>query len=379
MATREKLYTLFFSQDPKNRTLAFELAKAAGYYDAFVRDLYQELVQVPSFQKGMVVYEEVLRTREDELDKIELIRNQLIHLSEFYFDDVDLSQDYSKRGDTPLHPFPEIVLRFSQATELDLSWNNFECLPQDMSGLCNIKTLTLRGNKALATAVEKHRGLGRLLNLETLIIEDCNLFDHQEEGRIVRKLPEYFRNFTQLTTLEIENSVLYSFPDWIHELKNLERIRIAMHNWAETMYPPRFNFPKSFSLLPNLQELIVEGQYEIWRFPNIGKLTQLRKLVLDGVSSRFLEGITQLKKLEYLKLSISSDYPVIHKGKTWNFDKRGNKPPRGVSRIQLYGFEWLKQMPWLQEFHFEVYDKAWKFTNLEKEELAQALPNCKLI
>ena len=378
MDPRQKLYALFFSQDSKNSTLAFELAKAEGIYEGFVTDLYDAFSQALRFQEEMKFYETFLASDEDKLDEITLKRAQLEHLSETFFDtDLDLSQErpYSLEN-APISSFPKVLLHFSFLTELDLSWNNFECLPLDMSGLGNLKKLILRGSKPLKAPIKGYQGLSTLPNLETLILDDCgDLFHHKGTmGRLILKLPRYFRKFTQLKTLELENSVLYSFPDWIHELKSLECVKMEVYNWAEAMYPPDFSFPENFGLLPHLRELSVTGQYEVCSFPNIGKLTQLRKLTLHYVANRFWQGMPNLKKLEYLDLSnLSRSYPLIHQG------KRVKHMPRGASRIQVYGLEWLKEMTSLQEFRFVQYEKHRRFTDSDKQELAQALPNCKFV
>ena len=74
---------------------------------------------------------------------------------------------------------------------------------------------------------------------------------------------------------------------------------------------------------------------------------------------------------------LSSDYALQHPDydRLWDLYDKG--VPEGWSRIQLYGWEWLKEMTGLQEFIFR-HIEPYAFTEKERAELADAIPNCNL-
>ncbi len=363
MKVNQKLYALFFSLNPQNRLLALELAKGADLYDSFINELYQEFSKVPLFENTMKTFVETwaLSNGDEDLDEVAIRGEQIKWVAEMYFDENLILSPHYPIETEHLRAFPDILLHFNFLTRLDLIGNNITHLPQDMSGLSGLKMLTLQDCPQLAEAPYQWQGLRHLSNLETLVLEDIDLIE----------IPDYFKSFTRLRELAIDNTFLDTLPNWIHELSCLESVEIGTTGWRETMYPPYFEFPENFSLLPRLRELIVSPHYEVWKFPHIGRLTQLRKLVLSGVACRCWDGITQLKQLEYLDLShFSLDYPLTYQGQSYK------DPPDRISRLQLYGWEWLQEMTWLKEFHF-VHIEPYAFTELEKEALAEALPQCK--
>lgn len=51
--------------------------------------------------------------------------------------------------------------------------------------------------------------------------------------------------------------------------------------------------------------------------------------------------------------------------------------PTNTSRLDLYGWQWLKEMTWLKQFKFH-HIEPFAFSVVEIAELQQALPHCKL-
>ncbi|MGH1337104.1 MAG: hypothetical protein ACRBFS_13350 [Aureispira sp.] len=85
-------------------------------------------------------------------------------------------------------------------------------------------------------------------------------------------------------------------------------------------------------------------------------------------------------KLKYLDLSYLSYDITFNEVQGYNdlFDVSDKGVPEGLSRIKIYGWEWLKEMTQLQEFTFK-HVEPYAFTDIERKELQAALPNCKLV
>lgn len=380
----DKLNDLFFSTDIKNRALAFELAKSDGSYEAFVNALFDEFQEIPLLTSELQYYKDHVASQ-DELNQgklnneWELKQAQLMFVSEnFFYPHMSFTNRWSEDSEEIiLSTFPSMLLKCKFVESLDLGWNKLESIPFSISQLSQLKKLDLSCSQ-LKSLPESLANLPHLSSLK--LYGNSEVFtkkldkedDNYDSYR--RQLPLFFKNFTQLKHLDLGDVMLDGFPEWFHELRQLESLRI-FSGWGSYPY---LDIPESFTKLPKLKTLHI-GSYTIDTPSSIDNLQSLESLSLQPVAT-ISENIKNLKNLQYLDLSyLSQDYePILWDGyrRLWDLYDKG--VPEGVSRIQLYGLEWLKEMTWLKTFRF-VQIEPYAFTELEKEELAEALPNCEFI
>ena len=118
-------------------------------------------------------------------------------------------------------------------TELDLSNNNLEHLPESIGNLTNLQILYLLSNE-LESLPES---IGNLTNLQILYLHDNNL----------ESLPESIGNLTNLQDLDLNENDLESLPESIGNLTNLQELRLSQNDLE--------SLPESIGNLTNLQYL----------------------------------------------------------------------------------------------------------------------------
>lgn len=316
---------------------------------------------------------------EEELNnEWELKQAQLMFVAaNFFYPNMSFSNRWLDDSEkVTLSKFPSALLKCKFVESLDLGWNKLESVPSSVSQLTQLKKLDLSCNQ-LTNLPESLANLPHLSSLKLYgnsVVFTKKLDNQDNHDSYSRQLPSFFRNLTQLKHLDLGDVMLDGFPEWFHELRQLESLRI-FSGWGSYPY---LDIPESFTQLPKLKQLHI-GSYTLDVPISIDNLQSLQTLSLQPVVN-LSDNIKNLKNLQHLDLSyLSQDfYPILWDGydRLWDLYDKG--VPEGVSRIQLYGLEWLKEMTWLKTFSF-VQVEPYAFTKLEKEELAEALPNCEFI
>lgn len=381
MTNQTKLEQLFYSTEEKNRLLAFELAKSQGNYEPFIQQLYEDWMSFPHFVAELKYSKELFEELKEEDSNyvmptgIELKKECLLLFAESYFHP---TMYLSGRHQHKLAEFPRVILNCTFLQTLDLSSNELNTLPEDIDRLHQLREIDLSLNFNLMSLPSS---FGNLSQLEKIGLHGCEWifsvrkFEHEdpEQDKHINKLPDWFRKLKNLKNLDFGNLALEGFPTWIDELSQLESISIHS-GWGSY---PTLDIPSSITNLAHLKTIHI-GSYTTYIPDDIDKLTKLENLSVQPMLNA-PENIRQLKNLKTLDFSyFANDY-------TMELEKYGIEGnlydsglPEGLSRLKLYGWEWLKEMTWLQRFTF-VHIEPYAFTELEKKELASALPNCTFV
>jgi len=376
-----KLHQLFYSTEEKNRLLAFELAKSQSCYETFVSQLYDEWMTFPHFVKELAYNDELFKEYKEEDPEyiiptgIELQKETLLMFAEMYF---GKSMHFSGRYQEKLTEFPRVLLHCTFITELNLSLNDLTVIPDDIDRLEQLKHIDLSLNFNLKALPES---FGNLAQLETISLHGVEWIfavrnfekEDPDQDTYTHKLPNWFRKLTHLKNLDFGNLFLQELPDWIDELYQLESISIHS-GWGSY---PMLEIPTNFTKLVNLKTINI-GSYTVSIPNDIDQLAQLEHLAIQP-ALEFPSSIQYLKNLKTLDLSyFAHGYPMELEKYGIKGDLYNEGVPAGVSRLDLYGWTWLKKMTWLQQLTF-VHIEPYAFTDLEKEELTLALPHCHFI
>lgn len=381
MSTLSKLEQLFYSTEEKNRLLAFELAESQGNYETFVNQLYEEWETFPHFVSELehtkVYFEELKEDQPDYIFPTGIAfkkESLLLFAQSYFYPEMYLSGRYQSK----LSEFPRVILNCTFLQTLDLSLNELTTLPDDIDRLQQLRAIDLSLNFNLKSLPES---FGNLTQLEKIGLHGCEWifsvrkFEQEDPAQDTHsnKLPNWFRKLKNLKDLDFGNLALEEFPDWIDELTQLESISIHS-GWGSY---PTLEIPSSFTNLAHLKHIHI-GSYTTYIPEDIDRLTNLESLVLQPILNA-PANIRLLKNLKRLDFSyFANDYHMELEQYGIKGDLYSTGVPEGLSRLKLYGWEWLKEMTWLQEFTF-VHIEPYAFTDLEKEELATALPNCTFI
>jgi len=375
MNSKDKIRSLFYSTNINNRMLAFELAQASGCYEEIVEEFYQVFSELPIFEEEKKYYHEELDEDAVPLTGLALKRAYLDFYSEYCFDDeMHFSGRNLEDESNKLKTIPPFITNLSFLTDLYLDWNELERIPDKIGKLTNLKTLDLSGNFRLSNLPE---ALGKLSQLEELDLNGnesvfCVKVGPADDDYYI-EMPPCFKHLKKLKYLDLGAVLLERFPDWIHELSSLETLMIYSV-WGSY---PELLFPETFSQLPKLKTLKL-ANYTIHVPMDIDKIQTLEHLEIQN-AMQVPASIKNLKNLKSLDLSYhSSDYPISYEGYDCLWDLYDKGVPDGVSRLKIYGWEWLKEMTWLEKLTF-IHIEPYAFTELEIKELEEALPNCKLI
>ena len=377
-ATRDKIRGLFYSTKAANRALAFELARGAGCYEAMVEEFYALLGELPNFEAVLEDYHKSLKSKNEVLPEgMALLRAHIdFFADEFFTNYIDLSCRFDQRE--KLTYFPPVLAHMTFIVILDLSWNLLETLPDDIRQLEHLKALDLSNNKISGGLPD---GLGQLTQLDTLLLKgNTEVFSTPQDGRegSNQKLNRYLfptclRSLKNLTHLELNDVLLDALPEWIHELQFLERLSIYGLNSRLL----RLDIPDSFTQLTRLKTLKI-NVHAFEPPKNIDQMQSLQYLVIESARS-VPSSIKNLKNLIALELNhLAPSYPIDHPQYDCLKDLYESGLLEGASRIQLYGWEWLKEMPQLIQFTFNHLAPC-AFTQKEKAILKKALPNCRFI
>lgn len=378
MTALEKLYQLFYSTQEENRQLAFELAKSQGYYEHFIEELYKAWMAYPYFQKCKENWDHYLGEMEEQQSNKPLIPPKDIELKRFYLEELaqeffHSSMDFNGSQGTVLEEFPLPLLNCTFVQQLNLSWNNLSTLPDNIHQLYQLEYLDLSNN---ANLKQLPSNLGQLTQLKQLALSGAREIFIQKVPATPSPqylLPEFLRHLTNMRKLLLGDILLDALPDWMKEWRRLEEIIL----YKEEHSSSTLHLPESLLQCTQLKMLHLNG-YPISLPQNIHHLHQLQYLNIQ--QAHYIPShIQYLSNLFSLNLSYTTlDLPLHYEGYSIKADLQEQGVPEGVSRVQLYGWEWLKEMTWLKHFIY-IDEPPYAFTDLEKEELQAALPQCTFV
>lgn len=378
---QQKIRDLFYSTQEENRALAMELAKGAGCYEDMVEEFYDLLMELPDFEREKKYYHEELEDEgETAPEGIDLKWAYINYFTAYFFhEEIDLSRryDYSNE-EIKLKTFPKVLLNMPFIKKINLGWNALETLPEELGQLQQLEELDLSCNNIYGGLPDV---VGDLSQLKTLILygmsgvfsERQHVHENPDRDKYTNLISPCIRRLKNLVHLDLGDVIVEAIPEWIHELEYLEYLSFFSGFGSN----PYLAVPDTFTQLPRLKTFQVNA-YSFNIPEDIDKMQSLECLVIEPALS-IPSSIKNLKNLKILDFSyLSSDYPIDHPDydRLWRLYDKGM--PEGVSRIQLYGWEWLKEMKGLDQFVFR-HIEPYAFTEKEEEELRAALPNCQFV
>lgn len=365
----DKISRLFYSTDERNQTIALELVQQQPCYERWINDQYEAWLALPWFVEQAAQTAQERSEAVQSVDDLITRQQQLARFAKTYFKPQMRFQGWEHQ---PLTRFPRVLLECVFLEELDLAWNHLESLPEDIHRLDQLRILNLLGNEGLK---QLPAGLAQLEQLEELVFQGTlELFATTEITPLlgeqqVYRLPEFFRQMPNLRRLCMDHVLLDALPEWLPEMRQLQHLEVS----SGLEFPPYLTLPESLMQLPQLRMLGISG-YMTHIPPEIHQLHQLEclRVTLALTVPRTIAQLPQLKSLNLSDLSLS--YTLTNGQKLHRF--QGDRDlPKGQSRIQLYGWEWIKELHQLEEFIF-MHEAPYHFTHLEYQELQTALPNC---
>lgn len=219
---------------------------------------------------------------------------------------LDLSGKFYPRGQMKI--FPEGVCFLFELTELDLSWQQIERIPDEFGGLKRLQKLNLKGNHLLHVSPEISKcvklqsvNLAGALRLCSQIpaalftledLQSLNLSDN-----FFTEIPEEVCGLCRLTTLIMQRNALLRVPDNLFLLRYLDHLEFS-ENYLEKL-PAAVGNLKRLTYLGldrnRLKEIpdelckvtslviLVMGSNRLTSIPeNIYKLSNLRELMLEN-------------------------------------------------------------------------------------------------
>lgn len=375
---KEKINQLFYSYKKEHRTLAFELAKGQGCYEEMVRAWYAEWMVYPYFQEMQPSWDQSLGEIQADCEDGTFEMPVGLALTQFYLEELcyDFFQekvDMSGQQLTPLQEFPLPLLNCTFIKELNLSWNNLKTLPEEFGQLYQLKKLNLGFNHDLRDLPKSMALLTQLEEIDFYGIQGVFAQETEQEGEYTHQFPDFFRSWTSIKQIQLGDVLLDGLPTWINEWRRLE----AFHIYSGWGSYPTLELPENLCKCYQLKSLRINS-YTTSIPDHIHHLTQLEHLSVQP-ALHIPSNIQYLKNLKTLDLSyFASDYLLELEGYTTKWDLYDKGVPEGISRLEIYGWKWLLNMPWLEQFTY-VDIEPYAFTELEKEELEAALPNCTFV
>ena len=184
-------------------------------------------------------------------------------------------------------------------THLDISGNDLDVLPPEISRYINITLLKLNQNNLTNLPPE----IGKLLNLTRLDLSHNSL----------RLLPPEIGELEKLSSLELRNNPLASLPSEISLLSELQEIMI-LDNLLNSL-------PPEIGELINLTKLDLKNNHLVTLPAEIGKCVNLTELYLSGNKITALP--PEIRQLHNLKVLDLRDNPLIK-----------NIPPEIIEKIK---------------------------------------------
>ncbi|KAJ9678919.1 hypothetical protein PVL29_020966 [Vitis rotundifolia] len=191
------------------------------------------------------------------------------------------------------------ISKFKCIKMLNLSYANFDTLPNSISNLKHLRFLNLNGNKRIK---KLPNSVCKLFHLQTLWLQRCEGFEN---------LPKEFGNLIRIGRLESLNLL------WVYQCENLEFLLQGTQSLTALRSLRIFNcrsletLPPSMKQLPSLEQLIIyncerlnslDGNGED-HVPGLGNLQymRLRKLPKLEALPEWMRNLTSLARLEIVE------------------------------------------------------------------------------
>lgn len=217
---------------------------------------------------------------------------------------LDLSGKFYPRGQ--MKSFPEGVCFLFELTELDLSWQQIEEIPDGFGNLKKLQVLNLKGNHLLRVSSE----ISKCVRLETInlagALRYCSqipeaLFSLEDlksmnlSDNFFTEIPESVYGLCRLSTLIVQRNALLRLPDNLFQLRHLDHLELS-ENYLESL-------PASVGSLRRLTYLGLDRNRLKELPPEICQVKSLVTLALAGNQLTVLpENIYELEKLMELSL-----------------------------------------------------------------------------
>lgn len=182
---------------------------------------------------------------------------------------------------------PKGLGKLANLEELYLANNRLSQLPDDFAELAALHTLTLQGNRFQPACPEVVQRLAQLRHLEM-----------DFRPNMGRHLADIAQSLPQLTDLALFADGAHRLPPEIVRMQQLQSLDLV---GLDTL----FSWEKSLlylASLPKLERLALDHCSLKEIHPNIGRISELRELVLWGnelteLPTAFYEGLLKLRKL----------------------------------------------------------------------------------
>lgn len=187
---------------------------------------------------------------------------------------------------------PEDISKLTELESLNISYNRFSNISENIGTLQNLKELYLQSDASAGNVLtgEIPNSLNNLKNLKVLVL-----------GGDFSSIPEWIGEMQQLEQLEIKvgKQIFGPIPEWIGKLINLRTLNIAGNGFTA--------IPECIGNLSNLSSLTLDGDFA--SLPELNNLQNLETLSLMGsetkspLSGSIPEWIGSLKKLKHLVIA----------------------------------------------------------------------------
>jgi len=185
---------------------------------------------------------------------------------------------HAKLNNCKLAILPNVLFKFTELIELDLSYNPFEELPPEIENLTQLKLLRLDGTK-ISSLPDTIANLHQLTKLWMGVNKNLTIF------------PEIITSIPSLTHLAFIFSGITSLPDSIGNLQQLQTLLLSSNKLT--------SLPDSIGTLSQLSVLILDTNPLTHLPENIGSLSQLTFLdISDTLITHLPESMSQLTKLK---------------------------------------------------------------------------------
>ena len=220
-----------------------------------------------------------------------------------------------------LSGIPKSINKLQQLVTLDLSFHEFQSVPQEITELENLTYLRISKNKSFKALPDNIGNLKKLEILEVAgtsishfpkSIGECNnLINITANAARIKEIPKEIAGCKELKNINLGYNKIQTVPKEIGKLKNLNRLYLGSNSISY--------LPTEFKELTKL-ELCGLPLNKFSSFPKeVLNLTQLYTLTMYGNDfNRIPLELTNLKKLKLLYVDINeikkSDIEVIEEG-----------------------------------------------------------------